>query len=183
MKNPKVIELGQVLKEWVNEVLARDRIIVKDLRDDMYDGQVQGWNALFFYHLTNLISTVFTPKLVLQKLFERLTNKDLKLSDIRQAELEQKKKLNKVLEEVNDYLQLDIAGGTTKWSVDSIHSKNYVAILHLLVALAIKSHADIRNGFLFLLFLSERPQVTGAGRLRSVTSKAAVRHSMHRDWP
>lgn len=42
MKNPKVIELGQVLKEWVNEVLARDRIIVKDLRDDMYDGQVQG---------------------------------------------------------------------------------------------------------------------------------------------
>ena len=43
MKNPKVIELGQVLKEWVNEVLARDRIIVKDLRDDMYDGQVRGF--------------------------------------------------------------------------------------------------------------------------------------------
>ena len=99
------------------------------------------------------ICTVCSPSKVLQKLFERLTNKDLKLSDIRQAELEQKKKLNKVLEEVNDYLQLDIAGGTTKWSVDSIHSKNYVAILHLLVALAIKSHADIRNGFLVLLLL------------------------------
>lgn len=120
MNAPKVKELARVLKDWVNDVLAPDRIIVKDLRDDLYDGQV------------------------LQKLFERLNHASLNLSDIRQAELEQKKKLKTVLERIDEYLELGVAGGTTKWSVDSIHSKNYVAILHLLVALAIKSHADIR---------------------------------------
>ena len=40
MADPKVAELGRVLKNWVNDVLAVDRIIIKDLRDDMYDGQV-----------------------------------------------------------------------------------------------------------------------------------------------
>ena len=35
---PKVIELDTVLKDWVNETLASERIIVKDLRDDLYDG-------------------------------------------------------------------------------------------------------------------------------------------------
>ena len=34
----KVIELDSVLKDWVNETLASERIIVKDLRDDLYDG-------------------------------------------------------------------------------------------------------------------------------------------------
>ena len=36
--DPKVIELDTVLKDWVNETLASERIIVKDLRDDLYDG-------------------------------------------------------------------------------------------------------------------------------------------------
>ena len=36
--DPKVIELDSVLKDWVNETLASERIIVKDLRDDLYDG-------------------------------------------------------------------------------------------------------------------------------------------------
>ena len=30
MQNPKVVELGQTLKDWVNDVLAPDRIIVKE---------------------------------------------------------------------------------------------------------------------------------------------------------
>ena len=37
--DPKVIELDSVLKDWVNETLASERIIVKDLRDDLYDGK------------------------------------------------------------------------------------------------------------------------------------------------
>jgi hypothetical protein len=35
-------------------------------------------------------------------------------------------------------------GGTSKWSVRSIHSKNYVAIIHLLVALATHFRANVR---------------------------------------
>ena len=64
------------------------------------------------------------------------------------------------MKKVDTWLEIDIAGeveqfffstsfnqflgGTSKWSMESIHSKNYVAILHLLVALAIKSRANIR---------------------------------------
>jgi len=133
--DPKVIELDSVLKDWVNETLASERIIVKDLRDDLYDGQV------------------------LQKLFEALTSQKLNISDIRQAEAGQKRKLDEILKKVDTWLEIDIAGkfdntitsilqrflgGTSKWSMESIHSKNYVAILHLLVALAIKSRANIR---------------------------------------
>ena len=31
MQHPKVVELGQILKDWVNDVLAPDRIIVKEI--------------------------------------------------------------------------------------------------------------------------------------------------------
>nr|XP_032815893.1 beta-parvin-like isoform X3 [Petromyzon marinus] len=38
--DPKLQELIKVLKDWINDVLVEDRIIVKDLEDDLYDGQV-----------------------------------------------------------------------------------------------------------------------------------------------
>jgi len=87
--DPKVIELDTVLKDWVNETLASERIIVKDLRDDLYDGQV------------------------LQKLFEALTNQKLNISDIRQAEAGQKRKLDEILKKVDTWLEIDIAGKLT----------------------------------------------------------------------
>ena len=92
-------------------------------------------------------------------MFEALTSQKLNISDIRQAEAGQKRKLDEILKKVDTWLEIDIAGkfdntitsilqrflgGTSKWSMESIHSKNYVAILHLLVALAIKSRANIR---------------------------------------
>ena len=38
MEKPAVVELDRVLREWVNKTLEPDRIIVKDLKDDFYDG-------------------------------------------------------------------------------------------------------------------------------------------------
>lgn len=32
--------LSQVLIDWINDVLVGERIIVKDLAEDLYDGQV-----------------------------------------------------------------------------------------------------------------------------------------------
>lgn len=32
--------LSQVLLDWINDVLAEERIIVKQLEEDLYDGQV-----------------------------------------------------------------------------------------------------------------------------------------------
>lgn len=39
MNNDRVKELDQVLTNWINEELENERIIVKDLRDDLFDGQ------------------------------------------------------------------------------------------------------------------------------------------------
>lgn len=122
MRDRRVRELDEILRNWINEQLESERIIVKDLRDDLYDGQV------------------------LQKLFESLKNSKnlLGLSDIRQAEAGQKRKLQAVLDAVNEELDYNRLGGTSKWSVKAIHSKNYVAIIHLLVALATHFHANVR---------------------------------------
>ena len=83
MNDSRVKELDKTLTDWINEELETERIIVKDLRDDLFDGQV------------------------LQKLFETLANKNVGLSDIRQAEKAQIQKLETVLESVAKELNID----------------------------------------------------------------------------
>lgn len=39
-EEPKLKELIAVLIEWINDELADQRIIVKDIEEDLYDGQV-----------------------------------------------------------------------------------------------------------------------------------------------
>lgn len=38
--DPKLQELMNILIDWVNDLLADQRIIVKNLEQDLYDGQV-----------------------------------------------------------------------------------------------------------------------------------------------
>ncbi|KAF2359584.1 Calponin domain [Trinorchestia longiramus] len=120
--NSMLIRLVEVLIDWLNDVLAPDRIIVRDMEDDLYDG------------------------CVLHKLIERLTG--ITLDDVPEVTLSeegQRQKLHKVLRAANHILGV---GGMQqyqpKWSVESIHSKNLVAILHLLVALVRHFRAPIR---------------------------------------
>jgi len=40
LENPRVKELITVLIEWINNELAEQRIIVKFIDEDLYDGQV-----------------------------------------------------------------------------------------------------------------------------------------------
>ncbi|XP_047406354.1 beta-parvin [Sciurus carolinensis] len=117
-EDPKFKELVKVLLDWINDVLVEDRIIVKQLEEDLYDGQV------------------------LQKLLEKLANRKLNVAEVTQSEIGQKQKLQTVLEAVFDLLRPH--GWALRWSVDSIHGKNLVAILHLLVALAMHFRAPIR---------------------------------------
>ncbi|XP_035283107.1 beta-parvin-like isoform X2 [Anguilla anguilla] len=115
---PKFKELQRVLIDWINNELEEDRIIVKDLEEDLYDGQV------------------------LQKLFEKLSGRKLNVAEVTQSEIGQKQKLQTVLEAVNELLRPH--GWTIEWSVDSIHTKNLVAIVYLLVALVMHFLAPIR---------------------------------------
>jgi len=118
-EDPKLKELIAVLIEWINDELADQRIIVKDIEEDLYDGQV------------------------LQKLLEKLTGEKLDVPEVTQSEEGQKQKLGIVLEATNRVLSLP-RWSQQKWSVESVHSKNIVAILHLLVALARHFRAPVR---------------------------------------
>ncbi|KAB0385295.1 hypothetical protein FD755_000251, partial [Muntiacus reevesi] len=106
-----------VLIDWINDVLVEERIIVKQLEEDLYDGQV------------------------LQKLLEKLADCKLNVAEVTQSEIGQKQKLQTVLEAVQELLRPH--SRPLQWSVDSIHGKNLVAILHLLVALAMHFRAPI----------------------------------------
>ncbi|KAM9495671.1 beta-parvin isoform 3-T3 [Clarias gariepinus] len=117
-ENPKFKELQKALIDWINNELEEERIIVKDLEEDLYDGQV------------------------LQKLFEKLSGRKLNVAEVTQSEIGQKQKLQTVLEAVNELLRPQ--GWTIDWGVDSIHSKNLVAIVYLLVTLAMHFQAPIR---------------------------------------
>uniref|UniRef100_A0A8C6SGQ2 Parvin, alpha a n=1 Tax=Neogobius melanostomus TaxID=47308 RepID=A0A8C6SGQ2_9GOBI len=114
----RTMELMKVLIDWINDVLVGERIIVKDLAEDLYDGQV------------------------LQKLFEKLEGEKLNVAEVTQSEIAQKQKLQTVLERINDSLKLSTRN--IRWNVDSVHAKSIVAILHLLVALSQHFRAPIR---------------------------------------
>lgn len=73
----KLRELISVLMEWINDELADQRIIVKNLEEDLYDGQV------------------------LQKLLEKLTGDKLDVPEVTQSEEGQRQKLSIVLGHVN----------------------------------------------------------------------------------
>jgi len=73
---------------------------------------------------------------------EKLTGETLHVPEVTQSEEGQRNKLRVVLSFANRVLGL--AKGQAKWSVDSVHTKNIVSILHLLVALARHFRAPVR---------------------------------------
>lgn len=77
LEDPKLQELILVLIEWINDELAAQRIIVQDLAEDLYDGQV------------------------LQKLLEKLTGDKLDVPEVTQSEEGQRQKLHVVLSHFN----------------------------------------------------------------------------------
>jgi len=118
-ENPKLKELIRVLMDWINDELHTERIIVQDIEEDLYDGQI------------------------LQKLMEKLTGEHLAVPEVTLSEEGQRSKLRVVLAFANKVLGIN-QRAMHKWSVESVHTKNIVSILHLLVALARHFRAPIR---------------------------------------
>lgn len=115
--DPKVKELIKKLLDWINHVLTNEGIIVMNIEEDLFDGQI------------------------LQKLIEKLAG--LKVSEVKQSGEDQKQNLQNILTEINQILDASPPRVKIKWSVDSVYSKDLVAILHLLVALANHFQAKI----------------------------------------
>ncbi|VDD74869.1 unnamed protein product [Mesocestoides corti] len=110
-ERPVVKELIETLIDWINKELIDERILVRDVEADLYDGQV------------------------LQKLLEKLTGSSLNQPELTQTEMGQRQRLKLVLEEVRNALGVSEGYAAQNWPVSAIFSKDLVAILRLLVAL------------------------------------------------
>lgn len=111
LENPKVKELQEVLLDWINDELSDLRIVLRNITEDLYDGQ---------------ILAILMEKLAEIKLAE--------FEEVTQSVESQKAKLSVLLEHINKLL--GIPQQRAKWTANTIHNKDIVAILHLLVALA-----------------------------------------------
>lgn len=118
-EDPRVKEIITLLINWLNEELAPQRIVVKHIQEDLYDGQI------------------------IQKLIEKLANVKIEVPEVSQSEEGQRQKLHIVIETVNRL----IAQGQyekAKWNADIIHNKDVVAIMQLLIAIAVFYRAPVR---------------------------------------
>lgn len=117
---PDFIRLVSLLIGWINDELAQQRIVVRDLQDDLYDGQI------------------------LSKLVEKLHNVKLDLVEVTQNEIVQRRKLSKVLDYINRILAIQARWARIRWTAEGIHGKNIVEIIHLLITLALYYRAPIK---------------------------------------
>lgn len=113
-------DLLESLTTWINDELVGHRILVRSIVDDLYDGQV------------------------LQKLAEKLANVTLDHPEVTQSEFGQMQRLKEVLSTINQLLGVSDSWAEQQWSSEKIHGKDWIAILHLLVALARRFKAGVR---------------------------------------
>lgn len=111
--------LERILINWINDELADQRIIVKEMQDDLHDGQILG------------------------KLVEKMHGMKLDVIEVTQNETIQRHKLRTVLETINRILTTQARWAKILWSVDGIHKKDLVEIIQLLITLAYFYRAPI----------------------------------------
>lgn len=111
MSEKKKLEpLIKILIDWINNELADRRVIVKDLQEDLYDGQI------------------------IQMLFEKLSDtKITQDSKLNLGESSRKHNLKLLLDSVNS--AMEIHPMMSKWKGENIYEKDLISIIHLLVAL------------------------------------------------
>lgn len=106
-----VKKLINILLEWVNEVLAERRILIRDFFEDFADGQI------------------------LTELMEELTGNPM-VGDgaVALSEAQRRGKLRRILTYVNEVLGR--RPEETEWTVETVYNGDPIATLHLMVALA-----------------------------------------------
>ncbi|KAI6171438.1 hypothetical protein M3Y97_01044600 [Aphelenchoides bicaudatus] len=115
--DPKIKEICYELLYWINNEVAEERIVVKNIPEDFYDGHV------------------------VQKLIENLADIKIEVPEVSQSEEGQKQKWRVILDALSRNLHTRDA---QRWNAELIHQKDVAAILQLLVTLAVNFHAPIR---------------------------------------
>ncbi|XP_037371104.1 gamma-parvin [Talpa occidentalis] len=116
-EDPKFKELQKVLMGWINSQLHPEHIVVRSLEQDMFDG------------------------LILQHLYQKLAGCKLEVEAIALTAGSQRRKLEQVLTAING--SLGVEEQKARWSMEAIFSKDLLATLHLLVALARHFQPDL----------------------------------------
>ncbi|KFD52538.1 hypothetical protein M514_06572 [Trichuris suis] len=134
--DPKVNEVVRLLIAWINDTLASERIVVKDIVEDLYDG------------------------LVIQKLLEKLAQirvrskfqslraisflvVQMEVPEVYQSYDGQREKLQVILQYCAQIFAQP-RWQQPRWTAERIHNKNLASILQLLVAVALHFRAPIR---------------------------------------
>ncbi|XP_032804831.2 alpha-parvin-like [Petromyzon marinus] len=107
-RDEQFLQLSEVLLDWVNCTLREENVKVRSVKDDFFDG------------------------LVLQHLLEKLGRVKLAVPEIALSEEIQTHKLNLILQNLDKQLCAQDPS-KVKWTVKSIHSKNTLATMHLLI--------------------------------------------------
>uniref|UniRef100_S4RC07 Calponin-homology (CH) domain-containing protein n=1 Tax=Petromyzon marinus TaxID=7757 RepID=S4RC07_PETMA len=107
-RDEQFLQLSEVLLDWVNCTLREENVKVRSVKDDFFDG------------------------LVLQHLLEKLGRVKLAVPEIALSEEIQTHKLNLILQNLDEQLCAQDPS-KVKWTVKSIHSKNTLATMHLLI--------------------------------------------------
>lgn len=120
MESAEVKGLFGSLISWINEELVNQRILVRNIADDLYDGQI------------------------LQNLAEKLAGIKLEHPEVTQSEFGQMQRLKEVVATINQLLGVSESFVKAQWTAELIHNKDVIAITRLLVALAKQFKAGIR---------------------------------------
>ncbi|CAH8499250.1 unnamed protein product [Schistosoma curassoni] len=115
-----VKNLVDKLLTWINNELSEHRILVRDIQEDLYDGQL------------------------LQKLVEKLAKIKLDHPELTLSEIGQLQRLRGVLQTVNEVLHVSETWASQRWTAERIHQKDLVAILRLLVVIARQFKPEMR---------------------------------------
>ncbi|EFO94779.1 CRE-PAT-6 protein [Caenorhabditis remanei] len=117
-RDQKLAQVVDLLIYWLNEELADQRIVVRHIQEDLFDGQI------------------------IQKLLEKLEQIRIEVPEVSQSEEGQRQKLQIVIQTVNRILGQP--RDQEKWSADLIHQKDFTAIIQLLVLIALHYRAPVR---------------------------------------
>lgn len=102
-------------------MLVGERIIVKDLAEDLYDGQVLqklfGEESVLEKSL--YCCSIKTQYCIVYLFPEKLEGEKLNVAEMTQCEIAQKQKLQTVLEKINDTLK--VSSRNIKWNVDCMY--------------------------------------------------------------
>ena len=103
----------QVLLKWVNDVLEERRIRVRDIVEDLYDGQV----------LSELMGKYNNSSIHIARygyiLSEQLTGQKFTTMGVTQSAIMQRNKLNTLLNKVDKLLGYSSDSPGKRWSIDS----------------------------------------------------------------